>query len=215
MGVVGDEMRDPTLEVIFPASWSKITTGLKDISEKRDSFLYTAVNYDQLIDSPIEIGCHETDGFKVFGTDHELAFYGKALPHKENLKEDFKKIVEHIAGFFEGVPYEKYSFITHFSPGLYGGLEHHNSTALHFCPTQLVSRKGYISFLGLVSHEYFHTWNVKRIRPLEFGPFDYLKEATTKLLWLAEGLTSLMMIYFSIGPISLRLKNTSKCKKKI
>jgi predicted metalloprotease with PDZ domain len=192
MGVVDQSIADPTLEIIFPASWSKITTGLKDISPKRESFIYTAANYDLLIDSPVEIGCHDTDGFKVFGTDHELCFYGKTLPHNEKIKDDMKKIVEHIAGFFGGVPYEKYTFITHFCPGIYGGLEHHNSTALHFCPTQLTSRKGYITFLGLVSHEYFHTWNVKRIRPLELGPFNYLKEATTKLLWLAEGLTSLM-----------------------
>jgi predicted metalloprotease with PDZ domain len=192
MGVVNQVMLDPTLEISFPACWSKISTGLKDISDKRDAFIYTAANYDQLIDSPIEIGCHDTDGFKAFNTDHELAFYGKVLPHNENIKVDIKKIVEHIAGFFGGVPYDKYTFITHFSPGIYGGLEHHNSTALHYCPTQLTSRKGYITFLGLVSHEYFHTWNVKRIRPLEFGPFNYLKEATTKLLWLAEGLTSLM-----------------------
>jgi predicted metalloprotease with PDZ domain len=192
MGIVDQEITDPTIEISFPASWSKISTGLKDISTKREQFIYTAKNYDYLIDSPIEIGCQETDGFKAFGVDHDLAFYGKTLPHNENLKADMKKIVEHIAGFFGGVPYEKYTFITHFSPGLFGGLEHNNSTALHYCPTQLTTRKGYINFLALVSHEYFHTWNVKRIRPLEFGPFNYLKEATTKLLWLAEGLTSLM-----------------------
>lgn len=192
MGVMDQSMKDPILEISFPPCWTKITTGLKDISEKRNSFIYTAHNYDELIDCPIEIGCHETDGFRVFNTDHELAFYGKFLPHHEKIKEDMKHIVEHIAGFFGGVPYEKYTFITHLSPGLYGGLEHRNSTALHYCPTQLTNRKGYINFLGLVSHEYFHTWNVKRIRPLELGPFNYLKEATTKLLWLAEGLTSLM-----------------------
>lgn len=192
MGVMNAVMPDPVLEIFFPPSWSKISTGLKDISTKRESFIYTAKNYDDLIDSPIEIGCHETDGFISMNADHELAFYGKTLPHNENIKSDIKKIVEHIAGFFGGVPYEKYTFITHFSPGIYGGLEHHNSTALHYCPTQLTNRKGYITFLGLVSHEYFHTWNVKRIRPKELGPFDYLREATSKLLWLAEGLTSLM-----------------------
>ncbi len=192
MGVMDQSIKDPILEISFPSLWTKITTGLKDISENRNSFIYTAYNYDELIDCPIEIGCHETDGFRVFNTDHELAFYGKFLPHHEKIKDDMKQIVEHIAGFFGGVPYEKYTFITHLSPGLYGGLEHRNSTALHYCPTQLTNRKGYINFLGLVSHEYFHTWNVKRIRPFELGPFNYLKEATTKLLWLAEGLTSLM-----------------------
>ena len=205
MGVVNHFIEDPTLEIIFPPSWSHLTTGLKDISKKREVFLYTAANYDELIDSPIEIGCHETDGFQVSGIDHHLAFYGLQLPHKENLKGDIQKIVEHISSFMGGVPYEKYTFITHFSPGLYGGLEHMNSTALQFCPTQITNRKGYINYLALVSHEYFHTWNVKRIRPFELGPFNYLKEGHTKLLWLAEGLTSLMdeLFIFRMGLITL------------
>lgn len=205
MGVLGKEIDHPSVELAFPASWSKVTTGLKDISPKREVFLYEAANYDDLIDSPIEIGCQETDGFQVDGVPHDVVFYGAQLPHKENIKEDTKKIVEHIAHFMGGFPYEKYSFITHFVPGLYGGLEHTNSTALQFCPTQITNRKGYINYLALVSHEYFHTWNVKRIRPFELGPFNYLREATSKLLWLAEGLTSLMdeLFIYRAGMISL------------
>ena len=205
MGVLDQKIDHPTLELAFPPRWSHLTTGLKDISTKRETFIYESNNYDELIDSPIEIGCQETDGFQAFGVDHHLAFYGTQLPHKENIKEDTKKIVEHIAGFMGGVPYEKYSFITHFSPGLYGGLEHANSTALQFCPTQITNRKGYVNYLTLVAHEYFHTWNVKRIRPLELGPFNYLKEATTNLLWLAEGLTSLMdeLFVYRMGLISI------------
>lgn len=192
MGVLGEEMLAPELTLKFPSTWSKVSTGLKDISKDRNTFHYISKNYDELIDSPIEIGCHETDGFNLFGVDHELAFYGNQLVHNCNLKEDMKTIVNTIGNFFGGVPYERYSFITHFVPGIYGGLEHLNSTALHFCPTGLNQRKNYINFLCLVSHEYFHLWNVKRIRPIELGPFDYLKEAMTKMLWLAEGLTSLM-----------------------
>jgi predicted metalloprotease with PDZ domain len=205
MGVLGKEITGPTIELAFPASWSKVTTGLKDISEKREVFLYEAKNYDELIDSPIEIGCQETDGFAIDGIPHDVVFYGTQLPHKENIKEDTKKIVDHIAKFMGGFPYEKYSFITHFVPGLYGGLEHHNSTALQFCPTQITNRKGYINYLALVSHEYFHTWNVKRIRPVELGPFNYLREATSKLLWLAEGLTSLMdeLFIYRAGMITI------------
>lgn len=205
MGILNHEMIDPTIEIAFPPLWTHLTTGLKDISTKRDVFIYTAPSYDELIDSPIEIGCHETDGFQVSGVDHHLAFYGSLFPHKENIKADTKKIVEHISAFMGGVPYEKYTFITHFSPGIYGGLEHNNSTALQFCPTQITNRKGYINYLALVSHEYFHTWNVKRIRPFELGPFNYLKEATTRLLWLAEGLTSLMdeLFIYRMGLISL------------
>lgn len=205
MGVLGKEILDPTLQINFPLAWSKVTTGLKDISSKSEVFLYTAKNYDDLIDSPIEIGCQETDGFMAGGIPHDVAFYGSLLPHKENFLEDTKKIVEHIAGFMGGYPYEKYTFLTHFVPGLYGGLEHTNSTALQYCPTQVTNRKGYINYLALVSHEYFHTWNVKRIRPFELGPFNYLKEANTKLLWLAEGLTSLMdeLFIYRAGLISI------------
>ena len=205
MGIVNRFIEDPTIELVFPPQWSHLTTGLKDISEKREVFLYTASNYDELIDCPIEIGCHETDGFQVNGIDHHLAFYGTQLPHKENFKADIKKIVEHIGNFMGGLPYEKYVFITHLSPGVFGGLEHSNSTALQFCPTQITNRKGYVNYLALVAHEYFHTWNVKRIRPFELGPFNYLKEANTKLLWLAEGLTSLMdeLFVYRMGLISL------------
>jgi predicted metalloprotease with PDZ domain len=205
MGVLNRSLENPTLELKFPPSWSHVTTGLKDVSDKREVFVYSADNYDDLIDSPIEIGCQETNGFKAFGKDHHVAIYGTQLPHKENILADTKKIVEYIGGYFGGVPYEQYAFINHFSPGLYGGLEHTNSTALQFCPTQLTTRKGYTNYLALVAHEYFHTWNVKRIRPDVLGPFNYLREATTPLLWLAEGLTSLMdeLFVFRMGLISV------------
>lgn len=192
MGVLGKEMNDPEIEIKFPPLWSKVTTGLKDISTKREVFLYTAKNYDELIDAPIEIGCHETDGFRVRDIDHELAFYGQTFPHEYDLKADIKKIVEHITDTMRDIPYDKYTFITHFSPGLYGGLEHLNSTALHFCSRSMTDRKNYVKWLELVAHEFFHTWNVKRIRPMELGPFDYLTEAKTRMHWLTEGLTSYM-----------------------
>ncbi len=192
MGILDVEIERPELSLEFPPIWSKVSTGLKDISPRRELFLYEAQDYDTLIDTPVEIGCHETDGFLCDGVKHELAFYGESLKLPKNIKADTKTIVEHIAKSMGGYPYENYLFLTHFVPGLFGGLEHGNSTALHFCPFNITTRKGYINYLCLVSHEYFHTWNVKRLRPKELGPFNYLKEATTHLLWLAEGLTSLM-----------------------
>lgn len=192
MGVLGHDMKDPELTVKFPALWSKLTTGLKDISASREVFQYTASDYDVLIDTPIEIGCHETDGFMCEGKPHELAFYGETLPHKEDLKKDIQTIVETVSKTMKSMPYEKYTFITHFMPGIYGGLEHSNSTALHFDAARLSERKGYVQWLELVAHEYFHTWNVKRIRPKELGPFDYLNEGYTRMHWLTEGLTSFM-----------------------
>lgn len=192
MGILDKQIKDPTLEVIINPLWSKISTGLKDISPKRDQFLYTAEDYDTFIDAPLEIGCHETDGFMIDGIPHELAFYGSSTLHEHKMKEDIKKVVDHIQKTMGGMPYEKYCFMTHLAPGLFGGLEHLNSTALQFCSYSLTDKKGYNEWLELVAHEYFHLWNVKRIRPVELGPFDYTKEALTKMHWLTEGLTSFM-----------------------
>jgi predicted metalloprotease with PDZ domain len=192
MGVKGQEIVRPTLEVVFPNEWGKITTGLKDISKERETFLYEAENYDVLLDSPLEIGCHYTDGFTVEGLPHELAFYGDFFSYDNKFKKDIQTIVEHISQNVGEIPYEKYTFITHLVPKVFGGLEHLNSTALQFCPLKLGTPEGYRDWLALVSHEYFHTWNVKRIRPKGLGPFDYTQEAHTTMLWLAEGLTSFM-----------------------
>ncbi len=193
MGLLGKEINHPTIEFRFPSMWSKLSTGLKDISETRETFIYTSRNYDELIDAPIEIGCHHTDGFLALGKPHNLAFYGYQYPHNNNLKNDFQKIVETVARHFhDELPYGEYLFLTHFVPKQYGGLEHLNSTVLHFDGRKLVNRKDYLAYLSLVAHEYFHLWNVKRIRPIELGPFDYLAEGYTTMLWLAEGLTSFM-----------------------
>lgn len=193
MGIVGEKLVDPTIEFRFPPAWSKLSTGMKDISKDRNVFLYTAPDYDQLIDSPVEIGCHETDGFEFLGKPHHLAHYGQLYPHKNDIKADIKKVVETVAKQFDNeLPYDQYLFLTHFVPKIYGGLEHLNSTALHYDGRKLSNRKEYITYLSLVAHEYFHLWNVKRIRPKELGPFDYLNEGYSTLLWLAEGLTSLM-----------------------
>lgn len=193
MGIVGEKMIEPEIELRFPAMWSKVSTGLKDISDNREQFKFSAPDYDHLIDSPIEIGCHETDGFMAMDKPHHLAFYGDQYPHKNDLKNDIKKIVETVARHFKNdIPYDHYLFITHFVPKLYGGLEHLNSTALQFDGRKLSNRKDYLNFLSLVGHEYFHLWNIKRIRPIELGPFDYLTEGYSTLLWLAEGLTSFM-----------------------
>lgn len=193
MGIVGELIENPTIEFRFPPAWSKLSTSLKDISQKREHFVYTAKNYDELIDCPVEIGCHETDGFMYQNKPHEIANYGLIYPHKNALKADIQKVVETVAKHFnEELPYENYLFINHFVPKLYGGLEHLNSTALQFDGRKLTNRKDYLNYLSLVGHEYFHLWNVKRIRPIELGPFDYSNENFTTLLWLAEGLTSFM-----------------------
>lgn len=192
MGIVGGE-KNPAIEFRFPALWSKLSTSLSEVKgSPREKFCYEALNYDELIDHPVEIGCHETDGFMVEGVPHALAFYGEQYPHGQNLKADMQKAVLEVVNTMGEIPFSHYQFITHFAPKLYGGLEHLNSTALHFDGRRLGVRKDYLMFLSLTAHEYFHAWNVKRIRPKELGPFDYRNEGYTTMLWLAEGLTSFM-----------------------
>lgn len=193
IGLMNQEVKNPTIEFRFTPLWSRLSTSLKEVSGERNQFIYTAENYDELIDCPVEIGCHETDGFMSLGKPHHIANFGVIFPHKGNLKKDIQTIVETVASHFRNeLPYDQYLFLTHFAPNLRGGLEHHNSTALHFDGRKLANRKEYIDYLSLVAHEYFHLWNVKRIRPRELGPFNYHVENYTTMLWLAEGLTSLM-----------------------
>lgn len=191
IGIKNKEIK-PTIEFKFPGLWSKLHTGLKDISTERTRFIYEAPSYDDLIDCPVEIGCHESDGFMFDGKEHNLIWTGTQFPHDNDLKADIKKIVETVAAHFSSVPYDSYLFMTHFARNLFGGLEHKNSTALHYDGRKLKNRGDYINWLALVAHEYFHTWNVKRIRPKELGPFDYQNEAYTEMHWLTEGLTSFM-----------------------
>lgn len=206
MGVVDHEMKNPIIEFKFPALWAKLHTALDDVSDIRDQFIYTAKSYDDLIDTPVEIGCHESDGFMHDGLEHHLVFYGDQYDHPYDLKADIKKIVETVSSHFSSIPYERYMFITHLSKNLFGGLEHKNSTALQFDGRKLKNRKDYINWLALVAHEYFHTWNVKRIRPIELGPFNYTEENYTKLHWLTEGLTSFMDELFVLRSGLINLK---------
>ena len=191
MCLVGGE-KNPQIEFRFPPLWSKLSTSMDEVKGPREKFVYSAPDYDTLIDHPVEIGCQETDGFMVDGIPHALAFYGETYPHGQDLKKDMQTAVTEVAHMMGEIPFTHYQFITHFAPKLYGGLEHLNSTALQFDGRRLSVRKDYLAFLSLTAHEYFHAWNVKRIRPKALGPFDYKNEAYTSMLWLAEGLTSFM-----------------------
>lgn len=196
MGVLDTDI-EPTIEFRFPPLWSHLSTSLKEVpGQPREKFVYSAPNYDLLVDCPVEIGCQETDGFMVDQVPHALAFYGEQYPHGKNLKQDLQTVIGHVAKTMGGMPFDHYQFITHFAPRTYGGLEHMDSTVLQFDGRRLGVRKDYLAFLSLAAHEYFHAWNVKRIRPRELGPFDYRHEAYSTMLWLAEGLTSWMDDWF-------------------
>ncbi|WP_426168423.1 M61 family metallopeptidase [Pseudoduganella sp. R-34] len=186
------------------ASKWRVATALKELKARRYGFgTYVAQDYDELIDSPVEMGTFEMASFKALGVQHDVVFTGR-VPNLDIARvcADLKQICETQIAFFEPrtkkAPMDRYVFMTMVVGDGYGGLEHRASTAL-FCsradlPTTAQKGKepseGYMKFLGLCSHEYFHTWNVKRIKPAVFAPYDYQAENYTPLLWLFEGFTS-------------------------
>ncbi|MGE0128147.1 MAG: M61 family metallopeptidase [Blastocatellales bacterium] len=183
--------RPHRIEFITPEGW-RVTTPLA-LQPDADGY-YTAANYDRLIDSPTEIGTHKLLEFTVLGKPHRVAIWGQYEPAPQfddnRLKHDLAKIVEEGARIFGGLPYDHYTFIVHVQPGIGGGTEHLNSNVSMTRPAAFKTARGYKGFLGLESHEYFHHWNVKRIRPAALGPFDYQRENHSRGLWVSEGVTS-------------------------
>jgi predicted metalloprotease with PDZ domain len=164
----------------------KIATGMP---ERKG--LYSAEDYDTFVDSPILIGDLQLMEFTVMNKRHTIAWQGRMVRDRDTITQDFKKIVEAEGKLFGKLPYDQYFFLIMTVPDeYYGGLEHKNSTAILYPEYKFHDDYEYKLFLTTVSHEFFHTWNVKRIRPKELGPFDYTKEVHTNLLWLSEGFTS-------------------------
>ena len=183
----------------------RVATSLPELGAKRYGFgTYLAQNYDELVDHPVEMGDFALATFTAHGIQHDIVVTGR-VPNLDmaRLQSDLKKICEAQIAFFEPrtrkAPMDRYVFLTMVVGDGYGGLEHRASTAL-ICargdlPTNALPNKGepgeaYLKFLGLCSHEYFHTWNVKRIKPAVFAPYDLDVENYTPLLWLFEGFTS-------------------------
>lgn len=182
-----------TVTIIPHSSFKKITTGLDRISETvvadDNAQVFTFQNYDQLADSPIEIGNQTVFSFVASGCLHEVSMYGKADYDVEKLKKDMAKIVDAATSVYGENPNKHYAFIIHNVTDAQGGLEHINSTTLSVNRFTYLP-ENYNNFLSLVAHEYFHTWNVKRARAFHLGPFDYDKEAYSPLLYAMEGFTS-------------------------
>ncbi len=168
-----------TVKVNPYANW-KVATGLPTVSENT----FRAENFDVLYDSPFEISDYKEIKFTVQGKPHRFVVTGEGNYDLPKIAKDTTKIIEEAFKMFGELPYENYLFILNTRGG--GGLEHLNSTALQWNKNGF-SGGGHTNFLGLVAHEYFHLWNVKRIRPDALGPFDYENENYTKLLWVAEG----------------------------
>jgi predicted metalloprotease with PDZ domain len=175
-----------TVRVIAPAGW-KVATGLPAVAGQQNTF--RAENFDILYDSPFEVSDFKEIDFEVRGVPHRIVIDGEGNYDPQRMRNDVQKIVEAESGMFGSIPYHDYTFILHLRSNTGGGLEHLNSTALGFRRFGFSNAEGYRRFAALVAHEFFHLWNVKRIRPDALGPFDYTKENYTRNLWVAEGIT--------------------------
>ncbi len=181
--------------------WQVVTTmpALQPLNETRGFGRYRAKDYDELCDHPVEMGTPQIIEFSAGGVPHEVAITGRARVDGERLAKDLTAVCNEQIKLFHGdgpPPMKRYVFLTTAVGDGYGGLEHRSSTSL-LCrrgelppPGMGDPTDGYRSFLGLCSHEYFHTWNVKRIKPEAFSPYDLRRENFTRQLWAFEGITS-------------------------
>jgi predicted metalloprotease with PDZ domain len=179
-----DQLNAPSTVKIVPFGNWKVATGLPKVAGQTNVF--RAENFDVLYDSPIEVSDFKEISFTVQGKPHRFVVTGEGNYDLPKIVADTTKIIEEAYKIFGDLPYDDYLFILNLRGG--GGLEHLNSTALQFNRHNFTTR--YKDFLNLVAHEFFHLWNVKRIKPDALGPFDYENENYTRLLWFAEGGTA-------------------------
>ncbi|MBM4380009.1 MAG: M61 family metallopeptidase [Deltaproteobacteria bacterium] len=173
------------VQVDAPAGWNV------HVALRREDTSWVAKDYDTLVDSPFEVSPARAHAFTAAGVPHELVTWGDGGQVDAGaLCGQLAQVVETQAKLMGGLPHARYLFIVHFTDKGRGGLEHEASTVLLYPRTGLSTQKGREDFLGLASHEYFHLWNVKRIKPKALVPFDYSKESFTTLLWHFEGGTS-------------------------
>ena len=205
--VVGQEHLPHIVDILPPANpalsnW-RVATTLPELGASRHQFgSYIASNYDELIDHPVEMGTFELAEFTVSGIPHEVAITGRVLNFDmDRLISDLKRICEIQVRFFDPItekpPMDRYLFMIMVVGSGYGGLEHRASTAVMCSRADLPAKsgnpllnEGYVNLLGLCSHEYFHTWLAKRIRPANFVALNLQNEVYTELLWVLEGFTS-------------------------
>ena len=179
------------------SDWRLATSLSRKQADEFDFGLYEATDYDDLIDHPVEMGAFRQIRFEACGVPHDIILTGRFECDEEKLATDLTTICEHHIRFFgEPAPVDYYQFQVLVVGDGYGGLEHRASTSL-MCSRDSLPQKGdektsdsYRDFLGLCSHEYFHTWNVKRIKPAVYHPYDLQSETYTELLWAFEGITS-------------------------
>ena len=185
MHVAGRIQQPVTVTVKPYQGWKQVSTGLDPVEGKCNTFF--ASDFDVLYDCPILLGNQEILTFEVKGIPHIFAVDDLGTFDREKFVADHKRMVEAAVAVIGEIPYSHYAFLV-IGPGG-GGLEHANSTALTLNPSSLNDPAGYRRWLRFVAHEFFHLYNVKRIRPVALGPFDYDRENYTRLLWVSEGFT--------------------------
>lgn len=183
---ISGRLKDPVKVAVVPAAgWRQVSTGLEPVPGT--PHVFTAPDFDTLYDGPILVGNQEVLTFEAAGRPHTVAAYDLGAIDRARFTGDLKKIVEAAAALMGDLPYRHYTYLL-IGPGG-GGLEHLNSTAVTFDPRSFADGPGYQRWLAFIAHEYFHLFNVKAIRPLTLGPFDYDRENYTDLLWFSEGAT--------------------------
>lgn len=178
----------PVVLTVAPYDDWHVTTGLEPVKGNPNQL--TARHYDHLLDCPLMVGNQKDFEFHVDGTPHVLSIFGGGNWKADTLTRDIGKIVKAEKDFWGEFPYKRYVFMLMLSPIMGGGTEYLNSTIMGAKPFVFNNSTTYQDFLGLVAHEFFHTWNVKQLRPKDIHPYDYTKENYTKELWIAEGTTS-------------------------
>lgn len=188
-----------------PFSHWHISTSLPQISDTKNTFL--AEDFDSLVDSPFEIGTQKIAHFTVENKPHQWVIWGEGNLKIGKLIQDTIKIIETEAKIFRELPYKDYIFFLHLSASGFGGLEHKNCCVLNYPRFSFQKKDKYEQFMQLVSHEFFHLWNVKRIRPKALENFDYDQENYTTSLWFSEGSTS---YYDMIIPLRAGIYNRQR-----
>ncbi len=193
--IEGKEKTGIRCMVELPGSWNNIISHVDVISSERIKgapleTLLTFENFDEMVDSPIQLGNFDIFNFNVNNVIHRVAMVGMHNANIDKLKVDMQNICQTMVNIIGEMPCKNYTFIIQNVETGGGGLEHKNGSTLMMTRFNYTNAQSYQGLLGLVAHEYFHLWNVKRIRPVALGPFDYNNENYTKSLWIAEGITS-------------------------
>lgn len=181
-----------TLTVTPPDPTWQIACALpeKDQDTATGAITFYAADFDTLVDSPVEVGLHQCYEFEAGGKPHQFVVWGTTNLNPDQLIQDTQKIIAAEAELFGGLPYDRYLFLLHASNQGYGGLEHKNCCVLNYARFGFREPEKYQRFLQLVAHEFFHLWNIKRLRPIALEQFDYDQENYTPSLWFSEGTTS-------------------------